>query len=294
MGYLFLAISLFTGVTKGFCGKKTSGFANGFRDAVLVNIIRMLLCVAIGFVFVLFGGGVITLIPNTSMMCLSLLAGVATAVFAVTWLLSVRVGAYMLVDIALMCSVFVPVIGSLIFLNEGITWQDIVGMVLLVASVVLMCLYNNKTKTKLTILAALVLLTCGVASGFSDFSQKLYVANGGNAVAAFSFYTYVFAGVTLLLIYICTARRGQKRAEPLQLTRVIVYIVVMALCMFAASFFQTLAASKLSAATLYPLARGCALILSAVMSRIFFGEKFTVGSLSGMGLAIAALIIINL
>ena len=47
MGYVFLALALIAGATKGYCGKKTSGFVSGFRDSMLANMIRMLLCIAI-------------------------------------------------------------------------------------------------------------------------------------------------------------------------------------------------------------------------------------------------------
>lgn len=57
MGYLFLLIALFAGVTKGYCGKKTSGYTTGFRDAISANSIRMLLCTAIGFVLILITEG---------------------------------------------------------------------------------------------------------------------------------------------------------------------------------------------------------------------------------------------
>ncbi len=294
MGYLFLLISLLAGATKGFCGKKTSVYTAEYRHAVLVNVIRMLFCMIIGSIFVLFGGGIKTLVPTDGMLPFAALAGVSTSVFAVTWLLSVRVGAYMLVDIALMCSVLVPLLGSLVFLGEAITWQDAAGLGLLLAAVVCMYLYNNKTKAKLTAIGAVLLVVCGFASGLSDFSQKLYAANG-TAIAAFSFYTYVFATLTLGIFYLCTAtKKKHKASDPFPLGRVLPFIIVMALCMFAASFFQTLAAQRLSSAALFPLARGVALILSALMSRIFFGEKLTAGSLTGIALALVALVVMQL
>ena len=55
MGYLFLVFALLAGVTKGYCGKKTSGFLSGFRDSMMANMIRMGLCIVIGFLIVLFG-----------------------------------------------------------------------------------------------------------------------------------------------------------------------------------------------------------------------------------------------
>ena len=69
---------------------------------------------------------------------------------------------------------------------------------------------------------------------------------------------------------------------------------MMALCLFANSYFKTLAAGYLSAVLLYPLNQGCALILSAFMSATLFKEKLTLKAVIGMITAFAGLLIINL
>ena len=68
----------------------------------------------------------------------------------------------------------------------------------------------------------------------------------------------------------------------------------MALCLFANSYFKTLAAGYLNAVLLYPLNQGCALILSAIMSATLFQEKLTLKAVIGMVTAFAGLLIINL
>ena len=49
MGYIFVAIALLSGAIKGYCGKKTSGSVSEYRDAMLVNTVRMIFCILIGF-----------------------------------------------------------------------------------------------------------------------------------------------------------------------------------------------------------------------------------------------------
>lgn len=53
MGYLFLSISLLAGATKGYCGKKMGDFADTVQSAVLLNVLRMSLCVVFGIFLVL-------------------------------------------------------------------------------------------------------------------------------------------------------------------------------------------------------------------------------------------------
>ena len=120
MGYLFLSIALLAGVTKGYCGKKTSGYTNSLRDATLANIIRMMLCILIGFILIFITGDLKKLIPSRDILLISLLSGASTAVFVVAWLISVKKGAYMMLDIFLMLGVLVPLIASNLFFQESI------------------------------------------------------------------------------------------------------------------------------------------------------------------------------
>jgi multidrug transporter EmrE-like cation transporter len=72
------------------------------------------------------------------------------------------------------------------------------------------------------------------------------------------------------------------------------FILVMAACLFGHSFLNTLAANELSAAELYPLSQGAALILSTAMASVFFGEKIKPRLIIGIVLAFAGLLVMNL
>ena len=52
MGCLFFSFALLCGATKGFCGKKLSGYADNTKSAVLLNFVRMLLCIDFSFAVV--------------------------------------------------------------------------------------------------------------------------------------------------------------------------------------------------------------------------------------------------
>ena len=68
----------------------------------------------------------------------------------------------------------------------------------------------------------------------------------------------------------------------------------MAICLFANSYFKTLAGALMNPALLYPVCQGGALILSLIMCRIFFKEKITAKCLTGIALAGAAMICLNI
>lgn len=294
MGYLFLLIALFAGVSKGYCGKKTSGYTNSFHDAILANTIRMISCTVIGLIIVLASEGFSALKPSAEMMLISALSGISTAVFVVSWLISVKKSAYMMLDIFLMFGVLIPLIASNIFFDEAIKPTQWLGMGVLLVAVVIMCSYNNSIKAKITPSSLALLIICGIASGIADFSQKVFTkCMPDGSAAVFNFYTYLFAAFILVAFYIvsCKTKHADGNAD---MKKIFGYILIMALCLFANSYFKTLAAGHLRAVLLYPLNQGCALILSAIMASVLFKEKITTKAVVGIVTAFIGLLIINL
>ena len=296
MRYLFIAISVLSGATKGYCGKMTSGYVEKYNDAMFINIIRMSICVIIGFLMLLAQGNVGFLAVDAKTLAITALSGVTTSLFVVCWLLSVKRGAYMMLDVFLMMGVIVTLLCSKFTFGEEIKGTQWIGLVILLVAVLIMCSYNNSIKSKMTPISLALLIAAGVANGLTDFSQKLYVHYGANDNAAvFNFYTYVFSALTLGLFYLIFKFNNREQGhEGEVLKKIFLYVLVMSVCLFLNSFFKTKAAAFLPAAQLYPLFQGCALMLSSIMSAVFFKEKLTPKCIIGLIMAFAALLIINL
>ncbi len=295
MGYLFSLISVFACTTKGFCGKKISAYTKEYRSAMLSNSLRMLICIAIGAIFVIVDGGFPAFAVSGKVILISALSGVMTSLLVISWLFSVRRGAYMMVDVFITLGVMVPIILSSIFFKEEIRLNQIIGLVILFSATFIMCSYNNQIKTKLTLSTFGLLVLTGLSNGLADFSQKLFIKEADGAlVSTFNFYTYVFSAITLIIVFSLTIDRKKGISESVEaVKKSYVYIIIMAVALFATSYFKTLAAEHLSAAELYPLNQGTLLILSAFMSAIFFGEKIKPKCILGIVLAFIGLIIMN-
>lgn len=296
IGYLFLAISLLTGSTKGYCGKKTSGFLSEYKDAMFINLIRMIFCIIIGFAVSLIGGNVASLAIDGKIAFITACSGVTTSVFVVSWLVSVKRGAYMMLDVFLMLGVVVTITLSFVFYKESVKITQIIGLIVLLVSVVIMCSYNNSIKSKMSVGSFLLLVLCGISNGITDFSQKMFVKSSADAnISVFNFYTYVFSAITLFVFYIIFKMKSSNvnSSEKDIFGKIIVYVLVMSVCLYASSFFKTKAALYLPSAELYPLSQGLSLILSSMMSAFLFKEKLTLKCIVGITIAFAALIIIN-
>lgn len=296
MGYLFISVALISGAVKGYCGKRTSGFVTQYKDAMFINMVRMLFCIVIGFLMLAAGGSIALLKVDWKTLCITALSGVTTSVFVVCWLISVKRGAYMMLDVFLMLGVLVTLLCSYFAFGEPIRPNQWIGLAVLIAAVFIMCSYSNSIKGKMSVLSFVLLVICGVSNGLTDFSQKLYIHTSEvQNAAVFNFYTYIFSALTLLIFYIFFKAKDSSGVGSIGILRSIFpYVLVMSVCLFLNSFFKTRAAHYLTSAQLYPLNQGCSLILSSIMSSVLFKEKLTPKCITGLLLSFAALLIINL
>ena len=294
MGYLFLSAAMIFGAVKGFCGKKMSGYTTNIYSAALINLLRMAVCVLISFCVVIMSGNINNLSVSEKLLAASALAGISTASFIVTWLLSVKKSAYMMLDVFLMLGTLVPIISGQFLFSEAITLRKIIGFVILVAAVLIMCSYNNSIKAKFTPATVILLILCGLSNGVTDLSQKIATKTiDGLSVEIFNFYTYVFAALALLIFLAFIPRKENMDNEKLTVAPII-YVLIMAGALTANSYFKTQAAFYLPSVELYPLSQGLSLILSTFMSTVFFKEKLKASAIIGITLAFIALMIINL
>lgn len=293
MGYLFLFTSLLAGSTKGYCGKQISQYINTYRDATLANFVRMFLCILISLGITIFSGNTKLLQVNHTTLLITLLSGISNSVFVVLWLFVVQKGAYMMIDIFCTLGILIPLIGCAALFGEAITLKHIIGIAILLIAVCIMCSYNNSIKSRLSVSTLILLLLCGIANGLADFSQKLFVNFSGSIpVAVFNFYSYVFSAAVLFCCYIIFSRRTTINSST-NIKPIMIYIPIMSVCLFLNLYCKTLAAHYLSSVQLYPLAQGGTLILSAIMSAIFFSENPNLRCIIGIILSFIALIIIN-
>ena len=298
MGYLFVFIALLCGVTKGYCGKRSSGTLVNNSDAMLVNTVRMLACILVGFVIVAFQGDVGSLVPSWQLIAVAALSGISTASFTVSWLLSVKTGAYMMVDVFLLMGVMLPLLICNFMYGESIHLFQWGGIILLLIAGYIMCTYNKSIKGKMTLRALALLVICALSSGLCDLSQKMFVREieGGN-IAAFNLYTYLFAALTLAVCYFVfrSGERGKCELQPPKkvIMPIIGYIAVMAVCLFLNSYFKTAAGRYLDAVQIYPLSQGGSVILSMAMSALLFKERINLRCIVGVALSFVALLMIN-
>lgn len=316
MVYLFVLLTLlFLGI-KGVCGKKTSTCVQQTGDAFRFNILRMLLCSLIGMVVVLIEGAQDSLVVDGGMIAICLLAGVCNAMFLIGWILAVRKNSMVTVDVALTLGAILPALLCAILFGEPISLPKMIGFALIIAAAAILAGYNKNTMGNPGVGGILLVVIASVGEGLVSFSQQLYkqyYTEGGLLAgevlypkSIYNFYIYVFAAAVLILCLIVydiynhiknpTKRWTAETKSALQtLVKPLPYIVVMAISMFAATYFQTVATGDygMSSQILYPLIKGGSLIIVNMTAMIFFGEKVTRRSILGSAVALMGIVVMN-
>lgn len=316
MAYLFLVIALICLSVKGYCGKKTSTDIKTSTDPLLFNALRMLLCIAIGFVMVLFDGAVSQLAVTPMMLWLTLGAGAANAAFLIGWILAVRRIPMVTMDVSLTIGSILPAVLCLILFDEAISLPKMIGFALILTATVVLSGYGKSTGMRPGVLGVALAVIATLGEGLSSFCQQLYkqyfTAEGSRFCgiayenSVYQFYTYVFAAAILVIAFTGLAVFGYHRqVEPSKThyvrglfascKRPFPYIVVMAICLFAGNYLQTAATTDygMSSQVLYPVIKGGCLVTVNLTAMLFFNEKPTWRSITGSAIALGGAVLMS-
>ena len=316
MVYLIVAIALLCLTVKGYCGKKTGVAVRDAGDSYLFNLLRMIFCMVIGIALVFFEGAHTQLDIELGMIGVCALAGVANAAFLAGWLLAIQKNTMVSVDVSLTLGSLLPALLCLAFFGEAISLPKMIGFALILAATVILAGYNKKVAGG-GVVGVLLLVFAALGDGLSGFAQQLYkhfytpeglkFTGREYPKTVYHFYTYVFAAVALLLLFAVytamSASKAKKNGKPFSLKNkltvswgVVAYIAVMAVCLFAANYLQTVATGDyhMSSQELYPIIKGGCLITVNFVAMIFFKEKITVRSAIGSAVALGGILCMSL
>ena len=100
-------------------------------------------------------------------------------------------------------------------------------------------------------------------------------------------------GVTYLCLKSPADKEEEGNKEPLFDKAKLLYVAVMAICLFCNSYFVTLANGYLPAVKLNPLLNVLAVLVTSVISVAYFKEKLKTVRVIGISLMVIGVIFIN-
>ncbi len=292
MGYISIFVALLAGTAKGFFGKRISKSVTTQKQSVLVNAVRMVICVLISLAVLAFGDMRNGILIDGAAWLFGALAGVTLSMFLVTWLLAVRRGAFMLISVTQMFGVVVTLVCAFFVFRDPIYPRQLFAVLLLVAAVLIMGSYSSSLKGKLDVGTILLLFLCGISSGLYDFSLKLFTHYSEASVSALNLISYAISALVLGTVFFLPSQEARFNVKKL-LRATVVPILIMSVCLFLNSYFKALANNYLMPTQVYPIYQAGGLIFSASMAAAFFGEKITPRCVAGMILAFVSILLLK-
>lgn len=325
MGYVFLLIASFAGITKMAamkgCGKVCPGAYNSMR----INAFRSLLCAAVALAVFLASGAR----AEKEEWWLWLISGASNAAMMFAWLLcSERIGLVFVESFCMLGSVAIPLfLAPVLYEGEAVNaWQWAGAACLLAAPALLFAKRKNavtarggetkeffgnsperaaaqteKTATErrkaAAITAAYIVLLVLSNAGVS-ITQKLYPARTGKEYAPFfNLMTFFVVCACFLAALLAGKAFAGKRLLPENAAsgkKLAAFVSVAAVMIYVYSFFATLAAEALPSAVYYPLARGVSMLLTVLCDSIVFRQKITGNVWAALAFIFAAIALTSL
>ena len=197
-------------------------------------------------------------------------------------------------------SLIMPMGYSFIFLHERITVTRTAGLALLVVCMFLFTDPRVTGEAKISgrwIGYSLLSLLC---SGTLSLISKIYATKTENAYfSAFLVLGYAFASAASFAAFLLLRSRGEPAAEKASeralLAPAMIGVVLYVGCAsFALNLAFVLLATMMDSAIVYPAVQGGGPIVTAVLSRLFFGERIPWKKGAAILLGAAAIVLLNL
>ena len=205
-----------------------------------------------------------------------------------------------LTSVTVNMSLLLPILYSIVFLNETPTLLHGIGFLFFCGSVVASALSAKSDSKKFNVLWLAVVLLGFLSNGLTAIIQKNYVLHSESLQdSVFLAVAYLTAAICFLSLYIrkrvTTAQNDQR--FPVTPSEVVKFLAV-AILSGAGSFGGNLLLGRLSAevlaAILYPCINGGLAVLTTLLSFFFFKEKPTWQKLLSILLGCVAIVVLNL
>jgi drug/metabolite transporter (DMT)-like permease len=264
---------------------------NVFFTAIMFATISLM------FIPTLFDGGI-----SIKTLFYATLLGSFSLLYQILYVITLSMGRMTLTVIINNFGMLIPMIVSIVFLNDEFTILIGIGAALALISLCLTVVHNSKkgrsesknvTEGAVWLVMALLVF---LANGLASVAQKLYTARAGDDFQIFEFVclSYMIAAAEAFVVFAVLAPRDKKQGIKLisKSTVVIGCAVGAALGIFQC--VNTCAMSLIPAPIYYPSYNCGTALLLALIGAILFKERFTVRQYIGIALGVAAIVLLCL
>ncbi len=201
-------------------------------------------------------------------------------------------GPLSITSLVISCSVVVPLIFGVVFLQEPVGPLLVIGIALLLSSTILVSKTSEKENARITPRWLIYIAATFFSNGICMTVQKLFqVTYGGVFRNAFMIISLAIALFFLLVITFICERKGIKEGVK---SKSFVWPIICGVGNGVANHLTLILAVILPASILYPIQSAGGIILTAVVSMLFYKEKLSINQKIGFVLGILAIILFNI
>lgn len=190
----------------------------------------------------------------------------------------------------------IPIIYSLIFLSEKVSFAKWIGVVLLLIALVLSVAKKEEKKSLIAWLPAAIISMLG--SGISAIIQKNHQSSQySGEIYAFIVYCLFFSTVLSFVAHLLLKEPCNKKiviAKKQVILSKLILPLCLGVCVVLSNFFNLILAGKLPSVVLFPIYNVGSLLLVSMISFVIYKEKATVIQSVGFCIGVIAILIIGM
>ena len=281
--YLLLAIAALTITVQDICKKKFNQKCNdgAFFFGGMIALFAMLFFIAVNRDWSYRAG----------QLWYSFLFAVSYATTTICAVLAIKHGSLAKTSLIVSCSLLVPSVYGMLFLNEPVGFSLILGTVLLVISLVLINYEKDPTPTtwKWLLLVAFAFLGNGSCSTVQKLQQTKFGESGKNV-----FMIVALAMVTVMLFGFSFLSRGEKGCHSTVFKKGILWAALCGglngLCNYLVLYLNP----HLPASVMFPVISAGSVVMVFIYATLFQHEKFDWKQKIGYALGVVSIVLLNL
>lgn len=228
---------------------------------------------------------------NTGTIIYSVLFAVTFSLGTVCSFMAIRTGPLSLSSLIAQCSLVIPTIYGLLFLNEPIKTTMIAGIILLLISIFLLNMKGNDENTKISFTWAVFTFLSFLGNGVCSVVQKVHqIESGGLYKSELMIIAYAITAVLL----ICFAWFSEKGDIVQNIKKGFLYSLVCGLANGIVNFFVLMLATRMAASVMFPVISAGGIVTTSLIAVTVYREKLALNQKLALILGIAAILVLNL
>lgn len=210
--------------------------------------------------------------------------GIALFFSTIFGYMALMCGSMALTSLIVSYSVIIPCFFGIFFLNEPVSFIQVIGIVLLLISMYLLKYQaeNVKINKRWFRYAAVTFLCNGICSVIQKHHQIEYPSEYCNE---FMIYSLCVTFMLFLIISIC--KKEEKG------TGVMRYAIIAGILMGLGNYLTLILSSKVNATILFPIISVFSMLCNVIISKLYFKDKFNSIQLIGIGLGVFSVLLIK-